>query len=371
MKRFDPARRDFLKRGLAISAALSLPGCSLIKLMPSDIPKIEEVPDFSQANVLKHAVGIRPYRKKKVRLERIEVGEKIIVHNYGYGGAGFTMAWGAAELAAEMAHSNARPREPVAVLGGGVVGLSTARVLLEQGHPVTIYAEAFSPRTTSDLAGAQWSPTAVARGENCYEQGIFDDILKRSYRRYTRLDERRYGIARRHSYVSEEGFGGPLEKLPQGLIPPSNYLRRLPFPGKPHRGKLFRTLLIEPPIYLPALTSDIKAGGAKCVEHKFSSLNEVTRLVERVIVNCLGLGAGAVFNDSLIYPIRGQLVYLKPKALSYLLVHSGYFFPRSDSIVVGGTFEKGVSDTTPNLETAQKILDVNHAFFWNTRRPTA
>lgn len=51
--------------------------------------------------VLRERVGLRPYRLE-VRLER--VGR--IVHNYGHGGAGFTLCWGCAEDAASLADQN-------------------------------------------------------------------------------------------------------------------------------------------------------------------------------------------------------------------------------------------------------------------------
>ncbi|HEY0641496.1 MAG TPA: FAD-dependent oxidoreductase [Pseudonocardiaceae bacterium] len=50
------------------------------------------VPELAGAQVLGHAVGVRPLRPS-VRLERI--GD--IVHCYGHGGAGFTLSWGCAD----------------------------------------------------------------------------------------------------------------------------------------------------------------------------------------------------------------------------------------------------------------------------------
>lgn len=46
--------------------------------------------------------------------------------------------------------------EPVAVVGAGVVGLASALQLLRAGFDVTVIAEAWSPDTTSDGAGALW-----------------------------------------------------------------------------------------------------------------------------------------------------------------------------------------------------------------------
>ena len=45
-------------------------------------------------------VGLRPFRRRNVRLER-EPGSRI-VHNYGHGGSGVTFSWGCALEAAEL-----------------------------------------------------------------------------------------------------------------------------------------------------------------------------------------------------------------------------------------------------------------------------
>ncbi|MDQ6860508.1 MAG: FAD-binding oxidoreductase [Verrucomicrobiota bacterium] len=50
--------------------------------------------------VVGERVGLRPYRKSGVRLERDSLGDgRCVVHNYGHGGSGFTLSWGCAEEA--------------------------------------------------------------------------------------------------------------------------------------------------------------------------------------------------------------------------------------------------------------------------------
>jgi D-amino-acid oxidase len=46
--------------------------------------------------------GIRPVRRS-VRLELATVAGRTIVHNYGHGGAGFTVSWGCAGEVGRMA----------------------------------------------------------------------------------------------------------------------------------------------------------------------------------------------------------------------------------------------------------------------------
>ena len=46
----------------------------------------------------------------------------------------------------------------VAVLGAGVMGLTTAYDLLEKGYEVHIYSEKWSPNLTSNVAAGSWTP---------------------------------------------------------------------------------------------------------------------------------------------------------------------------------------------------------------------
>jgi len=48
--------------------------------------------------IITERVGLRPYRKSGVRLERAQLHDgRIVIHNYGHGGSGFTLSWGCAE----------------------------------------------------------------------------------------------------------------------------------------------------------------------------------------------------------------------------------------------------------------------------------
>lgn len=52
-------------------------------------------PRLRDAATLEHKVGLRPGRPS-VRLEAERRAEKLVVHNYGHGGAGVTLSWGCA-----------------------------------------------------------------------------------------------------------------------------------------------------------------------------------------------------------------------------------------------------------------------------------
>ena len=321
-------------------------------------------PMLSDDQVIRCVAGVRPFRKGGPRIERQELAGKTVVHNYGHGGAGYTLSWGSATLVADLLRDHARGTE-IAVLGSGVVGLCTARVLQERGFRVRIYAREFPPHTTSDVAGAEWSPDIVDRGSTPDLRKRFDRMLVLSWHRFQSLVGSRWGVGPRPIYEAE-GVPSGLDDLPAGLLPPPRRLAALPFAPR-RSARVYRTLLIEAPIFLATLVEEVRRAGGILAPRAFSTPRDLRSLAEPAIVNCLGLGAGAVFADGGIVPIRGQLVHLRPQALSYLLDHpTGYMVPRSDALVLGGSFEEGVGEARTDPATCARILDDNRRFFGST-----
>jgi D-amino-acid oxidase len=61
------------------------------------VAECSRVLSIERPRVLAECVGLRPFRKSGVRLEsdRLRDG-RAVIHNYGHGGAGFTLSWGCA-----------------------------------------------------------------------------------------------------------------------------------------------------------------------------------------------------------------------------------------------------------------------------------
>ena len=98
---------------------------------------------------------------------------------------------------------------------------------------------------------------------------------------------------------------------------------------------------------------------------RFDTPAELMELAEPLLFNCTGLGARALFGDLGLEPVRGQIVMLGPQPevqYAYTLP-SGYMFPRGDGILLGGTFERDVWDTTPEPATIADILDSHRRLF--------
>jgi glycine/D-amino acid oxidase-like deaminating enzyme len=75
------------------------------------------------------------------------------------------------------------------------------------------------------------------------------------------------------------------------------------------------------------------------------------------------LGAGKLFNDKEIVPIKGQLTVLLPQPeINYAYVLPSrdnllYMFPRKDGIILGGTYDKGNGSLEPDPRESERIIN--------------
>src|SRR5215469_9186713 len=301
-------RRELLK-GLALASASALLSSCAPKRIQATLPTAATTPCLPRVNVAQDRIirsicGLRPYRRSGFVVRTEKIGDTLVVHDYGHGGAGITLSWGTAELAVDLGaqgHSG-----PVAVLGSGVVGLSTARLLQESGFAVTIYAKDLPPNTTSNVAGGWWYPVTLFDSQ--YATPAFNEqfakACKYAFERYQIMVGSRYGVRWSPSYqLSHRAFHDTGDFSRQGVVGSlTPEFRQLTEAQTPFRGfefvRSFDTMLIEPPIYLTALMQDFEIAGGKVVVREFHDPAEVARLPEKLVFNCTGLGSKALFNDA-------------------------------------------------------------------------
>src|SRR5438309_7658905 len=149
------------RRSFAAGSAALLSGCATVGTPrpPACTPLVPVIAD--QSRVIRTMAGLRPYRRQGFVVRQEQLGEKRLVHNYGHGGAGITLSWGTSKLATELGlqgHSG-----PVAVLGSGVVGLSTARLVQEAGFPVTTPPHCRPTRRPTSPAGSSTRSASTVR----------------------------------------------------------------------------------------------------------------------------------------------------------------------------------------------------------------
>ncbi len=318
--------------------------------------------DLDNKLLKKFIVGIRPYRKGKIRLEVERFDTKVVVHNYGHGGAGFTLSLGSAEMAANLARASLQSGESVTIIGAGVIGLSTALALHERGHKVSIYASNFTPNTTSDLAGAQFLPVMVGMGESEVEKKQYEQMLRTSVAATNKMDKLKYGISMVPNYYVG-GYEGVIQNLPLDLFPPVEDHPVFPFSGVAHSGKILHTFRFDVPIYMKALMNDVLSKGIQTYDVNFKNFTDLLSTPNRVIVNCTGLGAKKLCSDSLMIPFKGHLALFEPQDIPYFLIHRGYIFPRTSDIAVGGSLEIGRDDLTINPTICDGILEMHRNFY--------
>ncbi|MEP2650841.1 MAG: FAD-dependent oxidoreductase [Paraglaciecola sp.] len=372
-------RRDFIFGTSAAIAALSsgtLVGCTTVLSQAEELGANNHVRPIgspitpiqsSLDRVTRSVVGLRPFRKPGPRLEATTMGNKYLVHNYGHGGGGVSLSWGVAEIAAGLIRQQGS-RE-VGILGSGVIGLSTALELQRNGVNVTIYAKDFPPYTTSNIAGAMWHPvTLFEKGQASPKtMQMLHLAAQIAFKRFiTYANDTRYGVTwiRQHGLSSKPMdtsypyIGG--DALYPGLVrnqSSENAMFGMPFYDA------YYTLMIDPDIYLRALVTDFRNAGGKLVEQSFESPEDVIKLPQSSIVNCMGLGAGKVFNDELIIPARGQLSFLLPQSnidYGYAMMHPNhgllYSFPRKTGILIGGSVGKGDWNTSIDESEVKRMV---------------
>lgn len=327
----------------------------------------------SPEQVIRVVAGLRPYRPEGfvVRAERF--AGKLLVHNYGHGGGGVTLSWGTAEMAADLIADGGQAGG-VAVLGAGAVGLATARLLQQRGRQVTIHARDLPPHTTSNIAGAQWSPTSVSDNLDGPFGVQFEDAARRAYRHFQNLVGPDYGVRWIDNYFLSERQQGIPEYMSRilDLYPELEDLEGDAHPFPTRFARRVATMFIEPPRYLRALMRDFRIAGGRIVVGEIAAREQLATLPEPVIANCTGLGARDLFGDESLIPVKGQLVVLRPQpTVDYLTIGGGryssggsqYMFPRADGVLLGGTFERGVESLKPDPARTERILTVHQRFF--------
>jgi len=367
------SRRAFLG-----SASVAAAGCAARKSPISQVRPIARLAPVQVAadRVIRTVVGLRPFRPSGFVVRGEKLDAKTVIHNYGHGGSGITLSWGTAQLAVEEAAS-IEARE-CAVVGCGVIGLSTARMLQLRGYSPTIYARDMPPLTTSNIAGGLWEPVSLYDQDRVTPQfrRQFATAASFAFRRFQSLAGEQYAVRwlplitlsrdRAYQPPGPENPGSDVESL----YPEPRQLDRSEHPFDVPFVYRRYSMLIEPATYLAMLIRDFEQAGGKIVIRAFETQRDLGTLRENLIFNCTGLGARTLFQDQELTPIRGQLAVLMPQPeVNYMTLGPGgiYMFPRHDGILLGGSFQRGESNLEPDPAITERILRENGALFRGMR----
>ena len=163
-------RRNFLQGSGAFAglSAMGLSGCTrhVTSPMATGAPALPFydapgpiIPIRADVDrIFRITVCLRPFRAAGPRLDVEQLGDKLVVHNYGHGGSGWSLSWGSADVVVRKALAGANGRKELAVIGCGALGLTAAITAQRAGLKVTIYAKERPPYVRSARATGTWTP---------------------------------------------------------------------------------------------------------------------------------------------------------------------------------------------------------------------
>ncbi|WP_430468096.1 FAD-dependent oxidoreductase [Winogradskyella ouciana] len=220
------------------------------------------------------------------------------------------------------------------IIGCGIIGLTKAIKLQGSGFKVTIVAKEGFENALSNKVGAIWFPFEIQPKEKANRWAT---LAYREYQKDITKDNGVTFIPFITAY-NDDSDTDWIQQLPKGSV-----REALPneLPIGMEKGLMSTVPLAEPQLYLPYLFSRFKHSGGIFKKRTVSSLEEASTL-DKLVINCTGLGARQLCNDVDLLPMRGQILRChkmnipsytdstKKGALSYVI-------NRSEDCVIGGT----------------------------------
>ena len=379
-------RRTLLTTGSMAAVGFGLSACGPKQspnLTPHRTPLSLPPVKASWDRVIRTTVGLRPHRDTGFVLKADRLDDKLLIHNYGHGGAGMSLAWGTGLMAAELAADH--PARQAAVIGCGSVGLTCARQLQRRGYEVTIYALAVPPNVTSNMSLAGFTPSSglvdPAHRTDAWDAQYFRaaDI---AFRQLQLLAGTHYGVSWLDNYSLMNELPNPNGTSAAGQRPNLdarfNTGREVYGPGEHPFATRYAVrspqIRIEPSIYLDNLMRDFILFGGHIVMRKFDTPRDLMTLREPIVFNCSGLGARDLFGDQELLPLKGQLTVLVPQPEVQYHTNGGvppvpgatlgiHMMARSDGIALGGTSQRGVWTLEPDEAERKRVVESHIAVF--------
>lgn len=240
----------------------------------------------------------------------------------------------------------------VTVLGGGVIGLTSALALKQAGHEVSIVAARTGAEITSAAAGAVWFPFHASPPE------LVNPWALATHRWLTALSVEAPGagvdLLEFFQYVDDDSRPWYADAVP-GLT-----LVRSGMPGvdgAPRKARVawhFRAPRVEPALFMPWIERVI---GVPIESREVGSLDEIRA---DVVVNCTGLGARRLTGDRELRAVYGGIVVTEPGEMDMSVSVSDdrlegqvfYSIPRRAEMVLGGSTEPCEDDRATTIDSA-------------------
>ncbi len=358
----------------------------------SDVRKITP-PNLDDAHLGKKILCHHPMRIGTPQMSVESVNGKVVAHNYGHGGSGWTLGPGSATYVNDLLQkseytTDLKKNTPITIIGAGALGLFTAYDLTQKGYTrITIIANQFD-NLTSHNAGGLLAPVSM---DNAPEmQKLINQIGIDAYKFYEAI------ATKTHKDFSDGALIIPTyfeKREDSGLEPYVGVVMQpvkdviLDFGNGTNRNMISYDdgIFIDTAKMMENLCSYLKGKGVTFKQKKVTSFKEIKN---RFIINCSGLGANILNKDSQMLSIQGHLIMLKdqkPADLHHMILvyfdkdktqsgqtvkRSFYMFPKhlpntgvNDIGVIGGTFIEGATADTPNEEEFSIMMKGAKTFY--------
>lgn len=246
----------------------------------------------------------------------------------------------------EVTRGGGTPEGAVVVIGGGVIGLTTAVVLAERrggrggrgrGTDVRLWSPQEPDSTTSAVAGGLIWPYRIAPEKQALQWAV------RSFRHFSWLAEQ----------PPTTGVRLVRGSMPDST-PPAEWTA---LTGTPPRAPI-----VDMPAYLGYLRGRFEAAGGRWEQRAAHSLEQAAAEAPSV-VNCAGLGARELVPDPSVRAVRGQILVVENPGVEewYVAAAAGasettYLLPQPYGLILGGTAEEDAESREPDAATAEAIV---------------
>jgi D-amino-acid oxidase len=220
------------------------------------------------------------------------------------------------------------------------------------GLRVRVVAKDPPMQTTSAVAGANWGPFLAEDSRILGWSRVTRDALVSVAAHVPSA-----GVSLvRGLEVSSDAAQPPLWAR---LIPDFAPARTVPEGYR--TGWWFTAPVVDMRLYLNYLEEWLAHHGTRVEIGTFSSLEEA-QSGPRLVVNCSGLGARKLAQDSLVHPVRGQLVVVPNPGLDYFFQNDTeegeltYFMPQGPRVILGGMAVTDDETTDPDEKITSAIM---------------
>lgn len=314
--------------------------------------------NLSSDQLIKYDVESTSVRTNGIRLEAERIENKLIIHNYGYGKDGLCLAWGGAQEAVRLMESLSRyslpKNNPIAIIGAGVVGLSVAQALLDQGYKVVVYAQDLPPHTDSSSLYGMFDVQALPC-DSLFHKNRMERIKNVSWNKLQELAQERSGVRKIDCFDFNQ-IPKPAGQLVDLILGAD--LKRKAIQQK--------TFVINGALFVPLFFESLKTRGVKCEQRSFNQLQDFAELPEIVIFNCTGFGARQLCNDAQLQRTQLPIISFKNSSdIDYALINncketsiSCAMVPGDDCIIIRGSLASGHEIAGGNEQIYQKMLEL-------------